>query len=77
MGKVEPTNEGSQSGILSKVVESLGENNGVGKGHGTVQHSKGGGVQRARGQEASNQVDVARRVAIGGDIQRQVGDDQV
>jgi len=54
VGEVEPTDKGSQGGILSQMVETLGKDNRVGESHVAVQHTEGGGVQRAGGQEARN-----------------------
>lgn len=75
--EVQATNECAESGILRHVVECLGEDHGVGEGHVSVQDTQSRCVQCVRSQKARNQIHVSGSVAIGWEIQREVGDDLV
>lgn len=77
MGKVQTAHQCPESGILCHMIECLGEDDGVGEGHVPVQHTQGRRVQRARGEETRDQVDIPRGVSIGWHIQGKVGDDLV
>lgn len=59
------------------MIESLGEDDRVREGHVPVQHAERSGVQRARGEEARNEVNIARSVSIGWQINGKVRDDLI
>lgn len=77
MGKVQTAHQGSKCRVLRDMIECFGEDDRVWEGHVPVQHAQGRRVQRARGEEARDQVDVARCVAIGRHIQGKIGDDLI
>jgi hypothetical protein len=75
--EVQTADQCTQGRIGRHMIESLGEDNRMREGHVPVQHAESSGVQRARGEEARNKVDIARGVSIGWQINGKVGDDLI
>lgn len=77
MGKVQAPDNGTQSGILLDMVQSLREYDRMRDGDVPIEDTERRGVKGSRGEEARHKVNIPRSVAIRRDVNSQKGYDLI